>query len=154
VPLDITLYATSRHPAFQSIPEGEPIDGLLSRILRDHGHRVEPRHRGGQAIRDSSGRFGGIILPRLGDATDTREPLFVSCLLGLREWRPPTPSAPRGWTRCEVRYRHRGMVDVAYRFYREVIDEPDIPALDLRVRGFVQQMLDGGANARPSQPRP
>lgn len=42
----------------------------------------------------------------------------------------------------------RGVVDVAYRFYREVFDEPDIPALDLRVRGFVQQMIDGGATAQ------
>ena len=151
VPLDITLDATNRHSAFQSIPDGEPIDGLLSRILRDPGHRVEPGPRGGQVIRDSTGRFGGVILPRLGDAADTREPLFVSCLLSVREWRPPTPSALRAWTRCEVRYRHRGLVDVAYRFYREVFDEPDIPALDLRVRGFVQQMLDGGTRTQPAQ---
>jgi hypothetical protein len=46
-----------------------------------------------------------------------------------------------------VRYRHRGVLDVAYRFYREVFDEPDIPALDVRVRRLVQQMLDG-AEAR------
>jgi hypothetical protein len=45
-----------------------------------------------------------------------------------------------------VRYRHRGVLDVAY---REVFDEPDIPALDVRVRRLVQQMqmLDG-AEAR------
>jgi hypothetical protein len=46
-----------------------------------------------------------------------------------------------------VRYRHRRVLDVAYRFYREVFDEPDIPALDVRVRRLVQQMLDG-AEAR------
>jgi hypothetical protein len=86
-----------------------------------------------------------VILPRPGDPADTSEPLFVGCLLSLREWRPLAPSDPRAWTRCEVRYRHRGVLDVAYRFYREVFDEPDIPALDLRVRRLVQQMLDGAA---------
>jgi hypothetical protein len=90
LPLDITIWAPNRR-----IPDGEPIDGLLRRVLRDPGHRIEPRPRGGQSARDATGRFGGVILPRLGDPADTREPLFVSCLLAFGGWRPSAPSALR-----------------------------------------------------------
>ena len=108
-------------------------------------------------MRDAAGLARGVVLPRLGGDEDTREPLIPGCVLPGAAigggWRPPgTPEEearlPRAWTRCEVHYRHRGAVDVFYRFYREVFDEPDIPALDLRVRRLVQRMLDG-ADALP-----
>jgi len=49
----------------------------------------------------------------------------------------------RIWTLCEVDYRHRRLLNVSYRFQREVHDEPDLPGLDQRVRQLVQRMLDG-----------
>jgi hypothetical protein len=73
-------------------------------------------------------------------------------------WRPPDLSEdgrlidPRSWTRCQVFYRHRGSLLVQYRFLREVHDEPDIPALDQRVRRLVQSMLDGAEMLPPPQP--
>ena len=147
-PLDITLRVPD-----QGIPDGEPIDGLLRLILSDPGHRRDAFPGGGEAVRSADGRFGGVILPRPAEQADIREPLFVSCLLSMRAWRPPAPGGLRGWTRCEVRYRHGGVLDVAYRFYREVFEAPDIPALDLRVRRLVQAMLDadrpGVSQARP-----
>jgi hypothetical protein len=54
LPLDVTIKAPDRR-----ISDGEPIDGLLRLILRDPGHRIEPRPRGGQTVRDGTGRFGG-----------------------------------------------------------------------------------------------
>ena len=96
----------------------------------------------------------GVVLEREGGASAaTQDPLFVGCLLNGYGWQPPEVHAgfPRGWSRCHVGFRFRGAVDVRYRFYREVFDEPDIPALDKRVRDLVRRMLEG-AEALPQSP--
>jgi hypothetical protein len=46
------------------------------------------------------------------------------------------------------------VVDVRYSFYREVFDEPDIPALDARVRRLVQRMLEGAEALPPPSETP
>jgi hypothetical protein len=154
LPLDLTL----EEPGTRT-PEGAPI-GLGRSIWSLPGRTLEPRPAGGWTVRDAAGLARGVVLPRLGGEEDTREPLIPACILPGAAigggWRPPGPPEeearlPRAWTRCQVSYRHRGVLAVTYRFYREVFDEPDIPALDLRVRRLVQKMLDGGTSTKPAQ---
>jgi hypothetical protein len=98
-----------------------------------------------------------VLLEReAGASADTEDPLLVGCLLNGYGWQPPEVHAafPRAWSRCDVAYRHRGMVDVRYSFYREVFDEPDIPALDARVRRLVQRMLEGAEALPPPSETP
>lgn len=93
----------------------------------------------------------GTLLPRLGGPSDTAEPLFVDCSF---EWERPEPVPPPGaggWTECRVLHSFRGALDLPYRFYREIFDEPDVPALDPRVRDHVRTMLDG-PETRPCPP--
>lgn len=140
LPVDITLFRQSAHVA-----PSEPLSGIYRWVTADPAHRRVDRPDGGYALLDGRGRLAGVVLARTDAAEETTDPLFVSCPLGYGSWQPPERGSHRAWTRCEVRYRHRGVLDVAYRFLREVFDEPDIPALDRRVRQVVQAMLDGAA---------
>jgi hypothetical protein len=122
------------------VPDGEgAADAVVQRLLP--GLERRPTRRGNVLLASRGGHeVHGTPLPRLGDPPDAAEPLFVGRSFG---WERPEPvPAPRagGWKECFVRYRFRGVLDL---FYREVFDEPDVPARDLRVRGFVQRMLDG-----------
>lgn len=123
---------------------GDIISGLHDHALRQPDLERLPTRRGNELLTSRGGQLvHGTVLARIGDPTDTSEPLFVSCSF---EWGRPerasrVPFASGRWMECGVRYRFRGALDLSYRFYREIFDEPDIPALDLRVRDYVRAML-------------
>jgi hypothetical protein len=149
LPLDITLEAPDL-----SRPAGTAAKRVdLERAFP--GHRLEPRPRGGWTVLAAGGaRRIGVVLERADDVSaDTEESLRVGCLLNGYAWQPPEVHAafPRAWSRCEVSFRFRGVIDVAYRFYREVFDEPDIPALDKRVRDLVGRTLEGAETLPPPE---
>ena len=103
----------------------------------------ERRTRRGNTLLVSRGgeKVWGTLMPRIGDPSDTAAPLYTNCSF---EWTPPEPNEPRSarqWTECIARFRFRGVLDVTYRFYREIFDEPDVPGLDLRVRDYVRALL-------------
>lgn len=131
---------------------GDIRDGLHESALRRPDLERRPTRRGSTLLVSRGGLVEhGTLLPRLGDPSDTAEPLFVDCSFVWERPEPVPPPGAGGWTECRVLYRFRGALDLSYRFYREVFDEPDVPALDLRVRDYVRAMLDG-AEAQPRQP--
>jgi hypothetical protein len=76
-------------------------------------------------------------LLRLGESAEALGPLLVEC--DTARWPNPTPperiQPPHT---CQVSFHlARASVRVTYRFSREIFDEPDWQALDLRVRGWI-----------------
>lgn len=130
------------HRAHGPLAEHRQISGFFTNAIHRGPIRLEPRASGGQTVFDHDDRPVGVLLPRSGDIAQIGAPIFVMCGWGF-QW-----GGAGGWTECRVRYRHAGVLDVSYRFQREIFDEPDIPALDLRVQRLVQAMLDG-AEALP-----
>jgi hypothetical protein len=140
------IQITAPDPRFGS---GDIRNGSLRRTLLRPDLERRPTRRGNTLLVSRGGaEVHGTLLPRLGDPSDTAEPLFASCSFQWERPEPVPPPRSGGWTECAVLYRFRGVLDLSYRFYREVFDEPDVPALDLRVRDYVQRMLDG-ADALP-----
>jgi hypothetical protein len=120
--------------------DGQIVDGIHRAALSDPGLE-EQRTRRGNTLLVGRGhtRVYGTVMPRIGDPADTSEPLFTDCTF---EWTPPDPGELRRiWNECGVRFRFRGVMDVTYRFYREIFDEPDVPGLDLRVRDYLRALL-------------
>lgn len=131
---------------------GDIRNGRLRRLLDQPDLERRPTRRGNTLLVGRGGLvMHGTLLPRLGDPSDTAEPLFVDCSFDWERPEPVPPPRSGGWTECAVLYRFRGALDLSYRFYREVFDEPDVPALALRVRDYVRAMLDG-AEAQPRRP--
>lgn len=133
---------------------GDVRDGILDSATRQPDLERRPTRRGNTLLASRGGLVvHGTLLPRLGESSDTAEPFFVDCSF---EWERPEsvpPPGAGGWKECIVLYRFRGVLDLSYRFYREVFDEPDIPALDLRVRRLVQSMSDGAGALPPAATR-
>jgi hypothetical protein len=118
---------------------------VLSEDVRLHGLTIARRTPLGHEAFISQLRngepFGRVTyrLPRLGEGAEALGPLLVEC--HTARWPNPTPperiQSPHT---CEVNFRlsHAG-VAVNYRFPREIFDEPDWQALDLRVRRWIQE---------------
>ena len=86
---------------------------------------------------DLDGGYPTYRLPRAGEGAEALGPLLVECW-GAR-WPDPVPpgriQSPRI---CRAAFdTPRAGVRVRYRFPREVYDEPDWQALDLRVREWI-----------------
>lgn len=122
---------------------GSMRSGLHAMALREPDLERRTTKRGNTLLLSRGGTVvHGTILPRIGPPTDTSEPLFVSCSF---EWQPPMrPHRPgeRAWEECFVRYDFEGTFTLSYRFLREVFDEPDVAALDLRVRNYVRTLRE------------
>jgi hypothetical protein len=86
-------------------------------------------------------------LPRTGEGAGALGPLLVEC--DTARWPDPvSPGRPRSLHFCAVLFdAPRAGVRVIYSFPREVNDEPDWQALDLRVRGWI------AARTVPEAPR-
>jgi hypothetical protein len=93
----------------------------------------------------SSGGWPTYRLPRIGEGAEALGPLLVECFTG--RW--PNPDGPGRVAAphvCAVSF-HLSAADVrvTYRFQREIYDEPDWQALDLRVRKWTAARATDGS---------
>ncbi|WP_343896012.1 hypothetical protein [Craurococcus roseus] len=86
---------------------------------------------------DLDGGYPTYRLPRIGEGAGALGPLLVECDTG--RWPdPPQPGRGPASHFCRVTFdAPRVGVRVRYRFPREIYDEPDWQALDLRVREWI-----------------
>ncbi|BDG71909.1 hypothetical protein [Roseomonas fluvialis] len=133
LPTDITLTAQTASAASSS-------EEILSRGLTI-ARRTPLGHEALISPFPSGEPFGRVIyrLPRLGEGAEALGPLLVECHTA-RSPNPTPPERIQSPHTCEVNFHlsHAG-VAVNYRFPREIFDEPDWQALDLRVRHWIQE---------------
>jgi len=137
LPTDITLIAQTASAATSS--EEILLRGLTIERRTPLGHEALISQ-----LQDGL-PFGRVTyrLPRLGEGAEALGPLLVDC--DSARWPNPTPperiQSPHT---CRVRFHltHEG-VRVIYRFPREIFDEPDWQALDLRVRRWIRERTAG-----------
>lgn len=135
LPDDITIH---ERPGFAAGRGEDPgLDGLTIRRRTPLGN--EELRAPVPSRPDLDGGPPTYRLPRTGEAAEALGPLLVEC--DAARWPDPIPQErSQSAHRCRVNFHApRAGVRVRYSFRREVYDEPDWQALDLRVREWIRE---------------